>query len=397
MDFEYTPAQEQFRSEVRAWLKSNLPEDLKVDDAMDERVAPNREVFEKRRAWQRKLAAAGWVGLSWPKQYGGRAAPLIEQIIFDEEYSRARAPVLPGYMGVGLCGPTMMHWGTESQKQKFLPRILSADYVWCQGYSEPGAGSDLAGLSTRAEDRGDYFIVNGQKIWTSGAHYADMMFLLARTDPTAPKHRGISYLLLDMHSPGVVVRPLVLMNGHAHFNEVFFENVQVPKENLVGPMNEGWKVAMTTLMFERAGGAGGGGHTSQVRRLAELAKVVRISGRVAWELEWVRQRLAQFMIECEAVHYTGMRGLTRRLKGQPPGPEGSILKLFSSELGVRIASFATEMLGEYALMNETTAEVPDAPRWFNRVLSSRQYTIAGGTSEIQHNIIGERVLGLPKG
>ena len=397
MDFEYTVAQEAFRREVRDWLKTNLPEDLKVDDAMDERVAPNREVFEKRRAWQRKLASAGWVGLSWPKQYGGRAVPLMEQIIFDEEYSRARAPVLPGYMGVGLCGPTMMHWGTDSQKQKFLPRILNGDYVWCQGYSEPGAGSDLAGLSTRAEDHGDYFIVNGQKIWTSGAHYADMMFLLARTDPTAPKHRGISYLLLDMHSPGVVVRPLVLMSGHAHFNEVFFENVQVPKENLVGPMNEGWKVAMTTLMFERAGGAGGGGHTSQVRRLAELAKVVRISGRVAWELEWVRQRLAQFMIECEAEHYTRMRGLTRRLKGQPPGPEGSILKLFGSELGVRIASFATEMLGEYALVNESTAEVPDAPRWFNRVLSSRQYTIAGGTSEIQHNIIGERVLGLPKG
>jgi len=290
----------------------------------------------------------------------------------------------------------MMHWGTEAQKQKFLPRILNGDHIWCQGYSEPGAGSDLAGLSTRAEDQGDYFIVNGQKVWTSAAQYADMMFLLARTDPKAPKHRGISYLLLDMHSPGVVVRPLVLMNGHAHFNEVFFDNVQVPKENLVGPMNEGWKVAMTTLMFERAG-AGGGGHTSQVRRLAELAKVVRISGRVAWEHEWVRQRLAQFMIECEAAHYTKLRGLTRRLKGQPPGPEGSILKLFGSELGVRIASFATEMLGEYALVNEVTAEVPDAPRWYNRVLSSRQYTIAGGTSEIQHNIIGERVLGLPKG
>jgi alkylation response protein AidB-like acyl-CoA dehydrogenase len=396
MDFEYTPAQEAFRREVRDWLKTYLPEDLKVDDAMDERVAPNREVFEKRRAWQRKLASAGWVGLSWPRQYGGRAAALMEQIIFDEEYSRARAPVLPGYSGVGLCGPTMMNWGTEAQKQKFLPRILNGDHIWCQGYSEPGAGSDLAGLSTRAEDQGDYFIVNGQKVWTSAAQYADMMFLLARTDPKAPKHRGISYLLLDMHSPGVVVRPLVLMNGHAHFNEVFFDNVQVPKENLVGPMNEGWKVAMTTLMFERAG-AGGGGHTSQVRRLAELAKVVRISGRVAWEHEWVRQRLAQFMIECEAAHYTKLRGLTRRLKGQPPGPEGSILKLFGSELGVRIASFATEMLGEYALVNEVTAEVPDAPRWYNRVLSSRQYTIAGGTSEIQHNIIGERVLGLPKG
>lgn len=396
MDFEYTPAQEEFRRGVRDWLKTNLPEDLKVDDAMDERVAPNREVFEKRRAWQRKLASAGWVGLSWPKQYGGRTAPLMEQIIFDEEYSRARAPVLPGYSGVGLCGPTMMHWGTEAQKQNFLPRILNGDHIWCQGYSEPGAGSDLAGLSTRAEDHGDYFVVNGQKVWTSAAQYADMMFLLARTDPKAPKHRGISYILLDMHSPGVVVRPLVLMNGHAHFNEVFFDNVQVPKENLVGPMNEGWKVAMTTLMFERAG-AGGGGHSSQVRRLAELAKVVRINGRVAWEHEWVRQRLAQFMIECEAAHYTKLRGLTRRLKGQPPGPEGSILKLFGSELGVRIASFATEMLGGYALVNEVTAEVPDAPRWYNRVLSSRQYTIAGGTSEIQHNIIGERVLGLPKG
>jgi len=396
MDFEYTPEQEAFRREVRDWLKTNLPEDLKVDDAMDERVAPNREVFEKRREWQRKLASAGWVGLSWPKQYGGRAAPLMEQIIFDEEYSRVRAPVLPGYSGVGLCGPTMMHWGTEAQKQKFLPRILNGDHIWCQGYSEPGAGSDLAGLSTRAEDHGDYFVVNGQKVWTSAAQYADMMFLLARTDPKAPKHRGISYILLDMHSPGVVVRPLVLMNGHAHFNEVFFDNVQVPKENLVGPMNEGWKVAMTTLMFERAG-AGGGGHSSQVRRLAELAKVVSINGRVAWEHEWVRQRLAQFMIECEAAHYTKLRGLTRRLKGQPPGPEGSILKLFGSELGVRIASFATEMLGGYALVNEVTAEVPDAPRWYNRVLSSRQYTIAGGTSEIQHNIIGERVLGLPKG
>jgi alkylation response protein AidB-like acyl-CoA dehydrogenase len=396
MDFEYTPAQEAFRREVRDWLKTNLTEDLKVDDAMDERVAPNREVFEKRRAWQRKLASAGWVGLSWPTQYGGRAAALMEQLIFDEEYSRARAPVLPGYSGVGLCGPTLMHWGTDAQKQKFLPRILNGEHIWCQGYSEPGAGSDLAALSTRAEDHGDYFIVNGQKVWTSAAQYADMMFLLARTDPTAPKHRGISYILLDMHSPGVVVRPLVLMNGHAHFNEVFFDNVQVPKENLVGPMNEGWKVAMTTLMFERAG-AGGGGHSSQVRRLAELAKVVRINGRVAWEHEWVRQRLAQFMIECEAAHYTKLRGLTRRLKGQPPGPEGSILKLFGSELGVRIASFATEMLGEYALVNEATAEVPDAPRWYNRVLSSRQYTIAGGTSEIQHNIIGERVLGLPKG
>jgi alkylation response protein AidB-like acyl-CoA dehydrogenase len=396
MDFEYTAEQEAFRREVRGWLERNLPEELKIDDAMDERVAPNREVFEKRRAWQRKLAEAGWVGLSWPREYGGRAASLIEQVIYDEEYARARAPVLPGYSGVGLCGPTLMHWGTEEQKRRFLPRILSGDDIWCQGYSEPGAGSDLASLTTRAEDRGDYFLVNGQKVWTSGAQYTDWMFMLARTDPHAPKHKGISYLLLEMRSPGVEVRPLVLMNGHAHFNEVFFTDVQVPKRNLVGPLNEGWKVAITTLMYERGGG-GGGGHGSQVRRLAELARTVEIDGRPAWEQPWVRQRLAQFMIACEAAKYTRLRLLTRRLKGLPPGPEGSVLKLFGSELGVEIARFATDLLGAHALVADPTPSVPDAPRWLNRVLSSRQYTIAGGTSEIQRNIIGERTLGLPKG
>ncbi|HEY6394442.1 MAG TPA: acyl-CoA dehydrogenase [Candidatus Binataceae bacterium] len=396
MDFEYTAEQEAFRREVRAWLAANLPSELKVDDAMDERVAPNRNVFEKRRVWQGKLASAGWVGLSWPREYGGRSASLIQQIIFEEEYSRARAPVLPGYSGIGLCGPTLMHWGSEAQKKHFLPRILAGDDIWCQGYSEPGAGSDLASLQTRAVDRGDCFILNGQKVWTSGAQYADWMFLLARTDPEAPKHRGISYLLLNMKSEGIDVRPLVLMNGHAHFNEVFFDNVQVPKENLIGPLNEGWKVAMTTLMYER-GGAGGGGHSAQVRRLTELAKTVKINGRPASQQEWVRQELAQFVIECEAAHYTRLRSLTRRLKGMPPGPEGSVLKLFGSELGVRIARFATDLLGADALLGDPSSTVPDAPRWLNRVLSSRQYTIAGGTSEIQRNIIGERTLGLPKG
>ena len=396
MDFNYTAGQETFRREVREWLRVNLPEDLKVDDAMDERVAPNRAVFDRRRAFQRKMHAAGWVGLSWPKEYGGRAAGLFEQVIFDEEYSRARAPVLPNYSAVGMCGPTLMHWGTEEQKRRFLPRILNADDIWCQGYSEPNAGSDLGSLQTSAVDHGDYFVVNGQKVWTSNAQYASWMYMLVRTDPAAPKHKGISYLLLDIRSPGVEVRPLVLMNGHAHFNEVFFTDVQAPKENLVGPLNGGWQVGMTTLMYERSG-AGGGGHASQVRRLAELAKRVKIDGRPAWDHEWVRQRLAQFMIECEAAHFTRLRSLTRRLRGLPPGPEGSVLKLFGSELGVRIAAFATELLGGFALLDAPSEAVPDAPRWYNRVLSSRQYTIAGGTSEIQHNIIGERTLGLPKG
>jgi alkylation response protein AidB-like acyl-CoA dehydrogenase len=396
MDFEYSPEQKAFRTQVREWLKNNLPLDLCIDDPMDERIAPNREIFEKRRAWQRKLAGGVWVGLSWPKEYGGRQASLLEQIIFDEEYFRARAPILPGYSGVGLLGPTLMQWGSEAQKKKYLPRVLPADDIWCQGYSEPGAGSDLASLQTRAELKGDYFVVNGQKVWTSGAQFANRMFLLARTDPNAPKHKGISYLLLDdMRSAGVDVRPLVVMNGHHHFNEVFFDNVRIPRENLVGPMNEGWKVAVTTLAFER-GIAGGGGHSSQVRRLSALAHSFKIDGRPAWEHEWVRQKLAHFMIECEAARYTGLRSLTRRLKGLPPGPEGSILKLYGSELGVRIASFVSEMLGGYALSAEPIGEVSDAPRWLQRVLSSRQYTIAGGTSEIQKNILGERQLGLPK-
>lgn len=396
MDFEYTPEQENFRKEVRQWLADNLPRELCVDDAMDERIAPNRDIFDKRRAWQSKLNQAHFVGMAWPKEYGGRAASLMEQIIFDEEYYRARAPILPGYSGVGLFGPTLMYWGTDEQKKYYLPRILNADDVYCQGYSEPGAGSDLAGLQTRAVDQGDYFVVNGQKVWTSGAQFADRIFMLVRTDPDAPKHRGISYLVVDMKSPGIDVRPLVLMTGHRHFNEVFFDNVQVPKQNLIGPQNEGWKVAMTTLGFER-GIAGGGGHGAQVRRLAELAHALKIDGRPAWDQEWVRQRLAKFISDSEAIKYTRLRSLTRRLKGLPPGPESSVIKLASSELGLAIGGFASELMGYYALLGEPSGVVSDAPRWLNRVLNSRQYTIAGGTSEIQRNILGERQLKLPKG
>lgn len=396
MDFQYTPEQEAFRAEVQSWLQANLSPDLCVDDPRDERIAPDRPTFERRREWQRTMYAAGWVGIAWPQQYGGRGAGLIEQVIFDEEYTRAHAPVLPGYSGIALCGPTLAQWGTGEQKQRFLPRILNGDDIWCQGYSEPGAGSDLAGLQTRAVDMGDFFIVNGQKVWTSGAQYADWMFMLVRTDPNAPKHNGISYLLVDMKTPGITVRPLVLMNGHEHFNEVFFEDVRVPKGNLVGPQNEGWKVAVTTLMFERTF-AGGGNYIDQVRRLVTLAKQIPIDGRPAWEQSWVRQKLVHLVIECESLKYTRLRGLTRQLKGLPPGPEGSMLKLCGSELGVRIAQFASELLGTNAIVTDPMEFVPDAPRWFNRVLSARQYTIAGGTSEIQRNIMGERVLGLPKG
>jgi alkylation response protein AidB-like acyl-CoA dehydrogenase len=395
VDFQYTAEQDAFRNELREWLAAHLPPDLCVDDPTDERVAPDRPTFERRVDWQRTMYKAGWVGVAWPREYGGRGATLMEQVIYDEECFRARAPVLPGYSGIGMAGPTLIEWGTEEQRRRFLPRILAADDIWCQGFSEPGAGSDLAGLRTRAVDQGDHFLVNGQKVWTSGAQFADWIYLLVRTDPEAPRHRGISFLLVDMKTPGITVRPLVLMNGHQHFNEVFFVDVAVPKANLVGPLHQGWKVAMTTLMYERKGG-GGRGHDAQVQRLGALARQLRGGDGSAWDDPLVRQRFAQLVIEMTMLRYTRLRNLTRQLRGEPPGPEGSILKLFGSELGVRVADFAGELLGPHVLVNQATDAVPDAPRWYNRVVSARQYTIAGGTSEIQRNIIGERVLGLPK-
>jgi len=342
------------------------------------------------------MHAAGWVGVSWPKEYGGRGVGLIERVIWEEEYAAARAPVLPAHMGLNLVGPTIIHWGTDEQKRRYLPPIRRADEIWCQGFSEPGAGSDLASLTTRAVDGGDHFLVNGQKVWTSGAHFAHWIILLARTNPDVPKHQGISCFLVPMDTPGISVRPLVLMTGHHHFNEVFFSDVVVPKTALLGPPNQGWKVSTTTLMHERHS-AGGRNQVAQIARLLALARDLPLDGRPAWQHPGVRQRLAQLAIESEAMKYTRLRSLTRQLRGEPPGPEGSILKLTGSELGVRIADAAGELLGMHVLVNQSSPVVPDAPRWFNRVLAARQYTISAGTSEIQRNIIGERVLGLPKG
>jgi alkylation response protein AidB-like acyl-CoA dehydrogenase len=395
MDFEYTPEQEAFRKEFRGWLAANLPPDLCVDDPADDRVAPDRETFERRRAWQRAMHEAGWVGIAWPTEHGGRGASIVERVIWDEEYSAARAPVLPG-MGLNLVGPTIIHWGSDAQKARYLPRILNADEVWAQGFSEPGAGSDLASLSTRAVDAGDHFVVNGQKVWTSGAQYADSIILLVRTDSNVPKHNGISCLLVDMKTPGVTVRPLVLATGHHHFNEVFFSDVAVPKTALLGPLNAGWKVSTTTLMYERHS-SGARNPIGQVRALIAVARRLAVDGATGWDDPRIRQRLSQLLIDCEAMKYTRFRALTRQIRGEPPGPEGSILKLAGTELGVRIADAAGELLGMHALVNLGSELVPDAPRWFNRLVAARQYTISAGTSEIQRNIIGERVLGLPKG
>jgi alkylation response protein AidB-like acyl-CoA dehydrogenase len=300
-------------------------------------------------------------------------------------------------MGISLLGPTLIHWGTEEQKRQHLPRILACDEVWCQGYSEPGSGSDLASLQTRAVEDGDYFVVNGQKVWTSIAQHADWIFLLVRTDPNAPKHKGISYLLVDMKSPGITVRPLVQITGSKGFNEVFFEDVRVPKKNVVAAVNQGWTVAMTTLMFERSGSAGGGDPMDEVRELAELAKRVPRNGGTAWEDSGVRQKVIEFACDAEALRYTGYRQLTRQLKGMPPGPEGSMMKLCGTELRLRMAMYAMELLGPYSQLEHNAPFAIDRGKWSYRMLAARGPTIYAGTNQIQHNIIGERVLGLPKG
>ncbi len=397
MDFKFSAEDEAFRREFRTWLEQNRPQSTSEDDSADFMHEGGKDDWQRRLDWHRKMHAAGWVGLSWPKEYGGRGATLTQQLIYNEELARANTPQLVNGLGIMLVGPTLIHWGTEEQKKRFVPKILSAEEIWCQGYSEPGSGSDVASLQTRAVEEGDYFIVNGQKVWTSDAHHADWCILLVRTDPSAPKHKGISYVLVDMHSPGVTVRPLVQITGDANFNEVFFEDVKVPKKNLVGEKNQGWQVAITTLMFERSGIGGGRDLMGQVHELADLARTVRHNGKSAWDDSSVRQKISGFAAEALALKYTGYRQLTRRLKGLPPGPEGSVLKLVTSELNLKMNKFAMELLGPYAQMEFKAPFAVDRGKWSYRMLASRALTIAGGTSEIQHNIIGERVLGLPKG
>jgi alkylation response protein AidB-like acyl-CoA dehydrogenase len=393
MDFNYSPEDESFRAELRAWLAKNIQY---ATPAREPLADESESDWDARVRWHRKLNEGGWIGISWPREYGGRGASLLESIIYEQELERAGTSVPFTGFGIPLLGPTLIHWGTEEQKKRFLPKIFTAEEIWCQGYSEPNSGSDLASLQTRAREDGDYFVVNGSKIWTSAAHHADWIFLLVRTDPEAPKHKGISYLLVDMHSPGITVRPLVQMTGARGFNQVFFEDVRVPKHNIVGEKNQGWQVAITTLMFERSGGHDRG-LMRQVRELAALAKRLRRNGSSAWEDTGVRQKIAHFAMETEAIKYSGFRQLTRQLKGLPPGPEGSMGKLCATELGLRIASFAMELLGPYSQLEYGASLAMDEGKWSLRMLAARGPTIYAGTNQIQHNIIGERVLGLPKG
>ena len=381
MDLSLTPAHEALRRRLRTWLAANLPRSRR-DDRSVEYGEPERIPAAK--AWQRKLYEAGFVAMRWPREYGGQGADVLEQTIVDDELVRAGAPGLIGLLGVEMLGPTLIEWGTPEQKRRFLPPVPTADEIWCQGYSEPDSGSDLASLRTRAELDGDHFVVNGQKVWTSYAHLADWMFCLVRTDPEAAKHAGISYLLIDMRSAGITVRPLVQMTGDAGFNEVFFEDVHVPRANLVGGLHQGWQVANSTLRHER-NMLGSSARTQQLLHAVQrLARRRGIADDGA-----VRQRLANLAIRVEAMRLHAYRELTDAARGRPPGLPALVTKLVSTELNHDLAELALDLLGAQGLGT--------GGLWSFELMFTLGMIIGGGTSQIQKNIISERGLGMPRG
>jgi len=395
LDLDLAPEDVAFRDKLRAWLKTNLPR-AKKRSAVSQGEAPGSRLSAMK-AWQRKLHGAGYVAIGWPREYGGQDATLMQQTILSEELVRHKAPGLVGMMGLQMVGPTLIHWGTEQQKKQHLPRILTAGELWCQGYSEPGSGSDLASLKTSAVREEDHFLVNGQKIWTSNAQIADWMFCLVRTDKAAPKHAGISYLLIDMKTPGITIRPLLQMTKDAGFNEVFFDNVRVPVENVVGGLGQGWAVANTTLLHER----NMLGSTTQTQNMFEtLLRVARATprdGRPATQDPIVRQRLAALKIQVEAMRLNAFRNLTATLQGKKPGIEASITKLVTCELNHQLAATALDLLGPYGTLHRGSKHLRDEGFWPYELMFSLGLIIGGGTAQIQKNIIAQRGLGLPRG
>ena len=378
MDLRDTPEEAAFRAELRAWLEESLPADKRGGRGGAQRF---EDPFV--REWSRRLYEAGYAGLTWPEEHGGAGAPYSHQAILYEELAAAQAPPHVGVIGLSMAGPTIIAHGTEEQKARYLRPILAAEEIWCQGFSEPGAGSDLASVRTRIEDRGDHFVVNGQKVWSSFAHIADFCILVAKSDPDAPRYRNLTYLLVDMHAAGVEVRPLRQITGEAEFNEIFFSDVEVPVENRLGDEGDGWQVAMTTLLHERA-----------TLGFALTATLDALFGRLledAREREpalHVREALAREWIELQALRYTNYRALGTYERTGVPGPEGSGVKLRWSEANQRLTKLARELRGQEGILDDGW--------WNHQQLRSRGNTIEAGTSEVLRNIIAERVLGLPR-
>ncbi|OBH61330.1 acyl-CoA dehydrogenase [Mycobacterium mantenii] len=381
MDFSYPADVEQFRTELRDWLTENL-----TDELVAARRPTGRDdaAFEMLRAWNATMADAGWAAVSWPPEYGGRGATVLEQLVYTEETTRARAPMPLNVIGLNNIAPAIMQYGSESQKLTLLPRMMRADDIWCQGMSEPEAGSDLAALRTRAVRDGDDFVVNGQKIWTSLGHRADWCQLYVRTDPDAPKHKGISCLIVDMKLPGIEVRPLVTLNGDADFAEVFFNDVRVPADALLGPLNAGWQVATTTLSHERAGAARL--YAEMQVRLEELVNDLAAAGTGALDDPVILRRLGEIAVRIKYLEVLCQRSISATLHGGDALGSASLAKTVWGEIGQDLAALAFDALGTRGA---------GAP-WANYRLTSRSLTIAGGTTQINKNITAQRVLGLPR-
>ncbi len=406
MDLTYPPEAEAFRTKIRAWLEENLPDGW-FDEGFELR-GEERERFNKE--WTRKLHEGGWICASWPQEYGGKGLSVMENVVLNEEFAKTGAPMRADFFGDTLVGPTILQWGSEEQKQEFLPKILKGQISWCQGFSEPNAGSDLAGLKTTAVLDGEEWVINGQKVWTTQAQTADYVFLLARTDPDAPKHKGITYLLVPMKQPGVEVRPIVQPDGSAEFNEVFFSDVRCPKANVVGGLNNGWKVAMTTLGFER-GSSATTSHRRFARELEQVLDLARANGRIAEPT--VRQRYVRQWSRIQIQRINGLRTLSDTLHGTKQAAAlGPLNKMIWSETHRDTLELAMDVLGMDGLVLTGSGGADDeyVPGYGVRrgradypvstlqasFFFSRSETIWGGAAEIQRNIVGERVLGLPK-
>jgi alkylation response protein AidB-like acyl-CoA dehydrogenase len=389
VDLGFTPEEESFRHEVRAWLDTNLPDEWRLGGVGGYREEEETEI---QRGWQRRLYEGGWLKLGWPKEAGGRGATPVMQAIYQEEMATSGAPGILGRLGVTLLAPTLVAHGTEWQKEQYVEKILSGELIFCQGFSEPDAGSDLAGLRTKAERRDGKWILTGQKTWSSGAHYSDRSFLLARTDPAADPHRGIGFFLVDMHQPGVEARRIKQMTGGGEFSEIFLSGAEVEDRDLVGAATDGWKIAMTVFGFERGGLAQAARFERVVAALAQLARERGAGGDPT-----TRQRIAQAQIEAHVFRLIGLRNLTRAQHGHAPGPEASVTKLYWSEMDKRLQEAAIGVEGMYgALAPESPSAIEDG-RWQYGWMWAQAETIYAGSSEIQRNIIAERVLGLPRG
>jgi hypothetical protein len=408
MDLTYPAEAEAFRVEVRSWLEENLPDGWGQPGysmTPDQRASFNNE-------WTKKLADGGWICASWPKEYGGRGLSIMESVVLNEEFARLNAPMRADFFGDTLVGPTILKWGTEEQKQYFLPKILSGEISWCQGFSEPDSGSDLASLKTKAELDGDEWVINGQKVWTTQAQYADYVFLMARTDPELPKHKGISYLLVPMRQEGIEVRPIAQVDGSAEFNEVFFSNARCPRDNVVGGVNNGWAVAMDTLGFERGTSATTGYRRFQ-KELDAIIHVAKANGKINDPL--VRQRLALAWSKVKIMQINGLRSLTSALTGDHSTIAlGATNKMYWSEYHRDTMELAMDILGMEGQVLPVQADDDDDVEFMPGIgarhrrpgygvsplqasfFFSRSETIWGGTAQIQRNIVGERVLGLPK-